>query len=101
LRSRRRTHTAIALPEVRRWIGARALRLFGIAETFDNACLDLEYEPPERIFLDKVQGYYIQKYLALGGIGVCDLHLIYSLAPAYITVRGVAVPALREKMLKD
>ena len=98
---RHKTHTVIALPEVRSWIGARAFRLFGLTESFANACLDLEYEPPERIFLDKVKGYYIQKYSALDGIGVCDLILIYSLAPAYITVRGIAVPALGEKMLKD
>jgi hypothetical protein len=43
----------------------------------------------------------VQKYSALDGIGICDLILIYSLAPAYITVRGIAVPALGEKMLKD
>ena len=98
---RRKTHTVIALPEVRSWIGARAFRLFGLTESFANACLDLEYKPPERIFLDRDKGFYIQKYIALGGIGICDLVLIYSLVPAYITVRGVAVPALREKMLTD
>jgi hypothetical protein len=43
----------------------------------------------------------VQNYSALDGIGICDLILIYSLAPAYITVRGIAVPALGEKMLKD
>jgi hypothetical protein len=97
---RHKTHTVIALPEVRSWIGARAFRLFGLTESFANACEDLEFEPPERIFLDKAKGFYIQKYVAHGGIGICDLVLIYSLVPAYITVRGVAVPALGEKMLR-
>ena len=93
---RHKTHTVIALPEVRSWIGARAFRLFGLTESFVNACLD-----PGRRCLDLAKGFYIQKYVAHSGIGICDLVLIYSLVPAYITVRGVAVPALGEKMLRD
>jgi len=96
---RKRTHTAVVPEPVWKWVASRDERLFGLSETLKTIQNDLEFNPPTKTPFPGRPNCFICEYNKNEGVGIYNIFVVYELDQGYVTVKGIMVPMLNEKML--
>ncbi len=73
--------------------------MYGLVESVQTVADDLAFQPERKTPFRGLDGWFIVEYNKNQGVGVCHLYVVYALSPpGYVTVKGIAVPELGERI---